>query len=177
MIFVKKFTIRNKKILLTIVLSVIPIIILLQYTNSFQGLLIKKFKDSTRIYGWSNFIKHQFNIFPDLKFFFGRGFKGIINPNEISKIWRYSMHSIFLSTWAKYGIAGLITLILLLLELIKKNFKIQKYWYLLFIPVAFIFRDNFDEKWLSIPLWIESLFITIMFLIPYNIELKNENAK
>ncbi len=170
---IRIFKLKSLFYILPVILVMFAILYKLDYITRFMT----KFNNvsSGRFEHWSLFVKDLFVSFsPDI-FFFGKSFKCVINPAWVGTFFEYQLHSIIFTTWAKYGLIGLTLIIILFYHLLKTNYKVIEYRLIFMIPLGFFIQNLFEDKLLNSSLWLESIFFTIIILIPCN-ALKNPES-
>ncbi len=127
-----------------------------------------KFGTSMRTALWEEFFLYNYNKFPSLEFFFGYGFTGLKAKVVISNpdFYKYHLHNMFFEIWGRFGLFSLFSIIIVYINMIKNSIRINKLWFLVMIPLAFIIHDMFEVVLvIRVTRW-EVLFFNTILIIP-----------
>ena len=125
---------------------------------------------------WSAFIDRQLELFPDLRFFLGHGYK---NTNStFYEIWRdhpgKHVHNNFMFIWYNYGFISMVLFVVLLIKIFVANLKIlDKLWFIYFIPLGYMSVTFFESILARHSFRFEVILFFLFLLIPYNMYFKN----
>jgi len=127
---------------------------------------------------WKSFLEHEINLFPDLKFFIGHGYRN--KSTDISAIWSNitgnHIHNNFLFIWYNYGFISMVMFILLLAKIWISNTKVMsRIWFIYFIPLSYLGVAFFESQITKANARFEVIFFFLFLLMPYNMYLKNRN--
>ncbi len=115
--------------------------------------LIENIIDKTRQQGstfrvdiWKTFLRSRLELFPDIKFFIGEGFKSFSRgiqhyPGAFPGDPLTHVHNLFLDLWGRFGLINMLLIMYFLFNILKGKSVGKAILFNLFIPVALLARD------------------------------------